>query len=720
MDQVTPALSATDTALSTHPVGDALPTTPAGPSVRRVGWAAPEALRGDIQGLRAVAVLVVLLFHFWPGLLSGGYVGVDVFFVISGFLISGHLLRSPPRSPRGLAEFWARRIRRLLPAASLVLGATLLASLAWLPSTQLPTVARETIASAFYVENWALARSATDYLAADAAPSPLQHYWSLSVEEQFYVLWPLLIALLALLARGRKADRWWTAGLLLVTGGSLAASVVLTREDPAAAYFVTQTRVWELGLGSVVALAVHHGWSLRNHAVRAFLAWAGLAAIICAAVRFNGSTPFPGWAALVPTVGAAMVIAADGDTVRWSPRGLLGWRPSQMLGDISYSVYLWHWPIIVIAPFALGHELTRAQKLGALGAVVLVAVATKRLVEDPVRRSRVLTASLPRSFAIAAASALVLGTAGVAVIQRADASRTAQAQELAAKVASSDCVGAAAMREPGCTSIAGAEMLSSPAVARDDRSVLYEDGCWSGRPYTRHRICTYGDPDSGVKVALIGNSHAGHWFPALEPIAEQRNWRLDTYLVSQCYTVTTIRLEFGSEQLTDNCTSWNHWALGAIARADYDLVVMSNRTFQQVIGTSPGQKGRVTQQAYAQTLRTITANGTPVLVLRDIPSAIDPAPDCVAGNLGDVEACSHPAERAVEADPLFDAARADTSGLVSTLDLTNRFCRDGRCHVVIGGLIAYFDHGHMTSTFARTLVPDVQPAVDRALSTTAP
>ena len=302
-------------------------------------------------------MLIVLVFHFWPKRLTGGYVGVDVFFVISGFLISSHLLRSPPVTPRLLAGFWARRVRRLLPAASLVLLATLLASLAWLPSTQIPTVARETVASALSVENWALAATATDYLAQESAASPLQHYWSLSVEEQFYVLWPLLIALLFFVGRRSRPVAWAGAGLVVVTAASLAASVLLTRSTPPAAYFVTHTRVWEPGWG--------RSWPGRSTSgggcaipPRAALGWLGLGMIAWAAVTFDSTLRSPARPPSCPRSGPPSSSRPRPTTCGGRRSALLGWRPSQRLGDISYSVYLWHWPVVVIAPFALGGRST--------------------------------------------------------------------------------------------------------------------------------------------------------------------------------------------------------------------------------------------------------------------------------------------------------------------------------------------------------------------------
>jgi hypothetical protein len=309
---------------------------------------------------------------------------------------------------------------------------------------------------------------------------------------------------------------------------------------------------------------------------------------------------------------------------------------------------------------------------------------------------------------------LVLGSAGVGIVRHADAATAAEQQALADELTSSDCVGAEATRNPACPSVIGDSLLSTPSVARIDRPVVYADGCWSARPFTKRQVCTYGDPAGSVRVALMGNSHAGHWQPAIAPVAEERGWRLDTYLISQCYSVT-IPVEVGSRAASANCRAWNEWAIGEVSSGRYDLVVLSNRTFQQLVGVAPADRDRVARGAYADTLRTITSSGTKVLVLRDVPSAVTSAPDCVAAHLDDVTACSHPVAEAVPTDPLYDAATEDTSGLVSTLDLTDRFCRDGVCHAVLGGLIAYFDHGHLTTTFARTLVPDVGPALERAL-----
>jgi peptidoglycan/LPS O-acetylase OafA/YrhL len=671
-----------------------------------------------------VAVLAVVLFHFWPAAVTGGYVGVDVFFVISGFLISSHLFRTPPTGGQALLAFWARRVRRLLPAATVVLLATLAASLLWLPRTQLPGTAKELAAAAGYVENWALAASSTDYLAAENAPSPVQHYWSLSVEEQYYLFWPLLLAALYWLGRrttgtGRSAPRTQTTllavGLGVVFAASLACSVWVTHTNPPAAYFVTHTRVWELALGALLALAVSRGWAVRGPITSAAAAWLGLAMIVWTTLTFTSTTAFPGYSALLPTLGTALVIAADGDGVPYSPRTILGWRPSQFLGDVSYSVYLWHWPVVVIAPYALGQPLGLPAKVVAVVLVVALAAASKRWVEDGIRLAPAFGRSLARSFAVAAVSLAVVVSSSIAVVHEARASQAADQKALQASLSRTQCLGAAALRDRECSPVAGARLLSSPAVARDDKPDVYADDCWSNVPFTRHRVCTYGDASSSTRVALLGNSHAGHWQPVLSDLVDRERWRMDTYLISRCYTVQ-VPISFKPESVTRNCTAWNRWAVDSIVKGGYDLVVMSDRTATSPLAdVAPQDQTTVAERAYAAVLRELTDAGIRVLVLRDVPEAAVEAPDCVDQHLKDVEACSQPQQVAVEPDPLAAAAQSDSTDRTSVLDLTDRFCRDGRCHVVIGGLIAYFDHGHMTKTFVKTLAPDVDPAVEQAM-----
>lgn len=304
---------------------------------QREGATHGSAFRPDIQALRAVAVLAVLAFHLRPRWAPGGYVGVDVFFVISGFLITGLLVRELERDGRiNLLGFYARRVRRLMPAASAVLLAVAIATPFLLPPSVWEGIYLDVVFSAFNIENWRLAATSVDYLAADSDPSPMQHYWSLSVEEQFYLIWPCLM--LAAVAAGKRLGLTTraalTVALALVTVGSFAVAVVLTRSGAAEAYFVTHTRVWELGVGGLLALS---RWRLSARAGYAGAAL-GLLVIAASIVFLDGRSSVPGIDALLPVLGAALFLVAG----RSAQLPLLDAKPVQYVGDISYSIYLWH------------------------------------------------------------------------------------------------------------------------------------------------------------------------------------------------------------------------------------------------------------------------------------------------------------------------------------------------------------------------------------------
>ncbi|GAA5022417.1 SGNH hydrolase domain-containing protein [Terrabacter aeriphilus] len=683
------------------------------------GRTAKAAPRKDIQALRAVAVTLVVLYHFWPQRLTGGYVGVDVFFVISGFLITLHLLERPIRSGADLLSFWARRVRRLIPAATVVLVVTLGASLVWLPQTVHTRSAQEVIASALYVENWMLALTSTDYLATDQLHSATQHYWSLSVEEQFYIVWPLLLGLAFLVARrlGRSFRFPPLVVISAITLASLAFSAWFTGEDAAQAYFVSTTRVWELGIGAVLAAAVHAGLRFRVPVVRVGLVWAGLAAILWSAVSFTAATPFPGVAALLPTLGAAAVIAARSDDLAAGPRRLWSVRPVQWLGDVSYSVYLWHWPAIVLAPFVLDDDsVAWWQKLLILAVVLVLSAASKRWVEDLMRFTPRIARSTGRSFVLLAVClGLSVGLAGLALWQT---QRTEAAAAAVVVDSSAPCVGADAFRTASC---AGRDlgMLTNPIQAAQDKPQVYADDCWNNRPFTRRKVCSYGPKDAAVKVALYGNSHAGQWSPPILATARERGWRVDTYIASECYSVD-VPVAFGTQALEDACTALNTWARDRITTGGYDLVVMSDRTLQPLAGVPAARKVATAKAAYGRVVDGFVEAGARVLAIRDTPGSAESVPDCVAQHADDVSRCAtdvaYRGTSGLEPDPLADAAEARAGADVHLLDVTDLLCRDGSCPAVLGGLITYFDHGHMTRTFSMSLLPEVSAALRDALA----
>lgn len=668
--------------------------------------------RKDIQGLRAIAVIVVLLFHFWPHRLPGGYVGVDVFFVISGFLITLHLLKKPPVTWKALVDFWARRIKRLIPAATVVLAATLVASLLWLPETMIQRVLHEVVTSAVYVQNWALAATATDYLAATEAPSPVQHYWSLSIEEQYYAIWPVIIGGIFLLGR-----RFFTSNKLLAAGmatifiASLAYSIYLTQADPAAAYFVTPTRVWELTIGGIIALLATRATVPARLAV--LMAWGGLAMIAAAVLLFTKETPFPGYTALLPTIGTALVIMAATDGMKWSPRRLLGLKPMQFMGDISYSVYLWHWPVLIIAPFAFGvTKMPLILSISLIANIIVLAYLTKIYIEDPVRRSKRLAGTNTKTYAYGLASiAVVIGLTFVSQGHpkvQSFMQHEAMIEQLDVALRSNPCVGAGSMRNDDCQGeFEDNELLMTPAFASKDKSMLYQDKCWSVRPkFKQDIVCSYGKVGSRVKVALLGNSHAGMWHATLEKIAVDNEWQLDTYLASICYTMDRP-MEVPGDGATENCQKWNKWAIEQVGHSDYDVVIISNYSYAKLLDVPEMEMDEERHRGYAETIDKLLASGKRIFVIRDAPTGSKP--DCLAVNDNYGTKCDLEREAALTVDPLYEAALSYDTQKVGALDLSHRFCDEEVCHTVIGGLVVRYDTNHLTNTYVKTLTPDIAP-----------
>jgi peptidoglycan/LPS O-acetylase OafA/YrhL len=405
---------------------------------------AASTIRPDIQALRALAVGSVVLFHLWPNRLTGGYVGVDVFFVISGFLVTSHLL-TEIRTTGGLRplQFWARRLKRLQPAALLTLLITTVGIVRWVPRNIWHQFFTDIIGSTFDVENWVLAHNSVDYLASTNVPSPVQHYWTLSVEEQFYLGLPLVLIAAVGVSRllGLHRGRTLGAALGIVVAGSLAYSFWLTSTTPTVAYFSSFTRAWEFGCGSLLAmLAVRAGRRARQLAP-----WAGVGAIAVACLQFDDTTPFPGLAAALPVLGAAVCIwAGEGSVLEWAGRIPL----VALVGRVSYAMYLWHWPLVVLVPYATGRPIRLTEKCLILVGSLVLAWASTRLVEEPIRFSpRLLGGRRPR--VVVAWSALAMGVVLSAALlptwaqHRLETAQTETTKQILAK--NPRCLGAQSM-----------------------------------------------------------------------------------------------------------------------------------------------------------------------------------------------------------------------------------------------------------------------------------
>lgn len=679
----------------------------------------PRAVRTDIQGLRAIAVSLVLAFHVAPESMTGGYVGVDSFFVISGFLITLHLLEKPPGGARDLTRFWARRIRRLLPASLLVLLVSLAGTRLLAPESQWDVAARQVGAAALYIVNWALAGDAVDYLAADDAPSAAQHYWSLSVEEQFYFGWPILILLVLLASRGRR--RLVIPALALVVLASFAASVHLTASNPPAAYFVTHTRIWELGVGALLAAAVLMTKLpdlVRRLHLPVPLVVVGLAMLGYAGFAYTTATPFPGWHAAIPVIGTALVIAADADDHRFSPGRLLALRPVQWLGDVSYSVYLWHWPLVVLVPYATGRDLTWFDRGVVLAATLVLAGLTKTWVEDRWRSDR-LPDALRHPFRFAAAGMAVVVGAAVLVHVEVEHRRDTAIAEVERALQSDDpCFGARALLEGGdCPPVAYDDLIPSPVLAAEDKSDAYnlqEDGrnCWTYVPTFPTRVCEFGVPDADRSVVLVGNSHAGHWLPTLQRLAEAHRFSITTILASEC-ALADVPQRLNTPRHSRHCLDWVHRTTQDVIDADPDLVVLSNAMSRSA--QTAGSSVKAYQGGYQRILQQWADAGLPVLVIRDTPAPRTLIPDCIAEHGEDYAECDGTRADWLRPKPEAVAVRAVADPLVRLLDPTDAVCGPVICRAVNGGVITYFDGSHLTATYATTLAPLLEPEVVRAL-----
>ncbi len=669
-----------------------------------------DGFRPDIQGLRAVAVLIVALGHAGVAGMGGGYVGVDVFFVISGFLITRWLLgRSLDSSRVPFADFYAARARRILPAAALGLVVICGLSAAYLNAVRALSAIHDALWAAFFAANIHFAQVGADYFARNDPPSPIQHFWTLAVEEQFYLAWPVLLALvlvvLRVARRGGPVSRPGLASFIaLGVVASLIWSIHLTAANPTAAYFSTAARAWELGTGALIAVAVP--WIAQIGAGRrAVLTWFGLAGILGATVAFGPATPFPGFAAAVPVVGAGLVVAGGvGTTCRAGAALLLGRQPLTLIGDLSYAFYIWHWPALVIPAGYVGHSLSTFQNLLLLSIALAFSYLTYRVCENPLRHARklrrpqfalalwpvslsaiALAAALAASFVTiprAASPTLEIKSAG---IRPATVSGPVHRERLRAAVLAS--VAPARLRKPIPAALA-------PPVGRlfNDRYRL--DSCNSGGDGDR-RVCEFGDLTARRRLVVLGDSHGEMWLGPLERFAVSYHWRLVPLIRNGC--VPSV--------LPGGCPSWYLWALEEVRRLHPRAVVLSQ------FWSSWGPGGVA---AVARELRDLAPFTHRLIVIEDPPARDERAIDCLLARGATLGSCTFPVTPVETAtySAVRREAREAGARYVPTLQW---FCARNRCPTVVGTVVTYRDTTHITATYARLLAGPL--GADLALAT---
>ncbi|GGI05957.1 acyltransferase family protein [Egicoccus halophilus] len=689
----------------------------------------PRRFRSDIEGLRGIAVLLVMIYHAGAAWLPGGYVGVDVFFVLSGYLITRGLVTELERTGRiALPTFYARRFRRLLPASTLVLVTTVLGARVFASPMVAESVARDGLWSAAWLANYRFVAVGLDYLAADLAESPLLHFWSLAVEEQFYVLWPLLVLGLAAAFRGR-GRRPIVAGLVVVTLVSFAWAVVDSVTDPTLAYLSLHTRAWELAAGALLALV---GARLGPGAAR-LAAGVGLAAVVGAAAVFDATTTFPGPWALIPVLGTVAVLAA-GDRDRNPLAPVLDRAWLQRTGKLSYSLYLWHWPVLVLTEHALGRPLRALEAVACLAASWLLAEASFALVEDPVRHSRRLAArprnSLSMGASLAAGSLVLSLVAAISAPTLTGAGQSERALLEAMAQFTSDGEPDAAgkpvsvageldealrtiLEAAGDTEAVPAGLTPPLAEAGERLPRIYDDGCVASG--VESPPCVYGDPAAERTLVLFGDSHAAHWFPAFERLAVERGWRLVVLVKAGCPSADIHIWRDGTRG--DACTTWREHAFTRLADERPELLVVSNASHYEAHTFEgerlEGEDARNLAEGQSRTTSRIheVSPDTRVVAFGVSPRLDFVAPECLARNLDTLEACTPTLADAVDLE-LRDAQRARaTADGIAFVDTTRFVCAEGRCPLVVGDLLVYWDTHHLTVAYAHWVTPALGAAL---------
>ena len=663
--------------------------------------------RLDIQALRTIAVSLVVLFHLWPSRVSGGFVGVDIFFVISGFLITSHILRAVATDRFSITSFWARRIRRLLPASFAVLLVTAASVLVFAPISLWQQWLREVQASIFYLENWLLAADSVDYLALANTASPTQHFWSLATEEQFYIVWPLLIAG-ALLVVGRPSKNRRSAmfaTLAVLTVSSLAYGIYATATDPAVAYFSTPVRAWEFGAGALLAFAP----SLNHRLWSTVAALVGMAALIWSGFFLTSQMPFPGTIALVPVLGTMLVIWA-GVTSGWLSK-LFAIKPVQWVGDKSYSIYLWHWPLIILAPYALKSDLNLPTRLTLLSLSLLLAWFSAELIEKPFGNSGRWPNIRPRRvFVTLAIFSLVITSSLAGAIEYSKqviATDAAAAEKAANEV--NRCFGAAARapRELPCENSKLTGIYPSLAAAAADRGIDPKVCGVMVRADSKPKVCHLGTKNSEVRIAAIGESHIGHYVGGLEDLAKKNYWALDIIWKAACPFSNAARDQ--DALLMRTCASWVGQAQNLLINGNYDLVITSQKSGVEWAVQAGKSKEQTAIDGLVSVWQPIIDAGTPILAIKDNPRPRADVMSCLS--VKGVDKCDSKRSVSFKFDPQVQAVQRIASPLVTLAKFDDVYCTSTSCPPVIGHVVVYRDDNHLTNTFTRTLANYIEPYV---------
>ena len=655
----------------------------------------PRKFREEIEGLRAVAAILVAIYHIWFGNVSGG---VDVFFVVSGFLITTSLLNRYERSGKvNIFSFLTRLAKRLFPAGFTVLLITTIACIIWLPQVRWFETIKEIFATAFYYQNWQLANNAVDYLAENSEASPFQHFWAMSIQGQFYIIWPILLIVSIILARyiiNKSVRNTFLYTLLIVFFLSFTYSIYLTNVNQPWAYFDTFTRVWEFSLGGILAILIPY--ISFNNRTSFVLGWIGLFGLISCGAILKVSTVFPGYAALWPTLSAVFILIAGNRGGKYSVHRFLSLKPLMKFGGISYSFYLWHWPILIFYFIISGNDSVSL----LTGSLILIlstvlAYITTKFIESPIRKSSKFESS--RNSAVIASSFMIpvvlIATMWFITIQK-------QNVVPAFALEHDDYPGAMYLAPDFDTSSFIEKPLIPTALqARNDIPKVYEDGCHQNQGNAEVIECEYGvTSNETYTIALVGGSHSAHWLPALEKIAEKENIKILSYTKSAC--------RFTTQEMEDDCLQWNENLVEILIHNKPDLVF----TTADVGGGKEVPKGFIEQW------EKLNIHDIKILAIRDNPWFRFDVPTCVEENGRDSAECYVEREQALSSPSAWDNLNSPPEN-VHYIDLSDFFCEEDLCKPVIGNVLVYRDSHHITVTYSESLAPilyeELMPIIEK-------
>ena len=665
--------------------------------------------RADIQALRAVAVISVVAYHFWPNRLPAGFAGVDVFFVVSGFLITSLLVREVAATGRlSLLDFWVRRVRRIFPAAIVVIG-FVIASV-WLIGSpdQLEILSRHSFASAFSAENVLLSLDSVDYDRSTDSTSPLQHYWSLAVEEQFYLIWPLVIAVIAMFTppppRG-GLRRVASITVVVICIASFVYATMLSKEM-AGTYFDPFARAWELAVGAFVAIRFDGKPANPRYPPRAVVRIAWIVLIASFTIP-SLADHVPGWGVAPAVLATAVVIGAPSmprrSTARWYTRVVrvtILW-----LGDRSYSIYLWHWPFALLTPIALRDVLTWPEKLLAIGIIMVLSDLSYRFIENPVRRLKKSWSH--RSFFVmpfaGVISALVVGVSflvplnsSIAAIEvdRTIAMQTMQQDPLPDSTknfvaeypfVTPNCEGAAASVFPCNKSSVVTYSPNSVPIRPPDSETCTRPG-----DTISSFDCVVGDLEGLRSIALVGDSHARTLWKALDLVGQRAGVQVHEFLHGGC--------PYGKSE-DPQCQKVNRAVRAALLSMSFDLVVFAQEAFNE----NGKQPFKQVPDGFEASFGELDRLEIPFVVIRDNPVLTENQLDCVKRNFTDTTPCVIPRNKAFM---ITDYAAQTASKLsAQIIDFSEIYCDETTCRTAIGGVPMYRDNHHFTAVFGATLAP---------------